>query len=195
MGVRKSIAARIPSRLLGGKENLVQRSLTVLLPVKNAQSTLVTTVHEILDVVSELSERIELLIIDDGSADATSEVATELSRHYPQVRMVCHGRSLGREAAIRTGLQETTGEVVLIQEEERGRPLDEIVRKWKDSNALGHNLFRRDSSENRREIRPKHSSDIPQASLERRSERQPRVSSRPRRPNFMVRLRDNSLGE
>ena len=62
------------------------RSLSVLLPVKNAQSTLAPTVHKILDVVSELSEQIELLIIDDGSADATSEVAMDLTRHYPQVQ-------------------------------------------------------------------------------------------------------------
>ncbi len=111
----------------------MQHSLTILLPVKNAQSTLAATVQEILDVVSELSERIELLIIDDGSIDATSEVASELTRHYPQVRAICHGRSLGREEAIRTGLHESTGEVVLIEEEKRGKPLDEIVKLWKGS--------------------------------------------------------------
>ncbi len=93
----------------------MQRSLSVLLPVKDAQATLTASVHEILDVVADSGDRFELLIIDDGSTDATSEVAHELTRHYPQVRVVRHGTSLGREAAIRTGLERSQGEVVVLR--------------------------------------------------------------------------------
>ena len=96
----------IPSR----KDRFVQRLLSVLLPVKDAQATLAASVHEILDVATDSGEQFELLIIDDGSTDATSEVAHELTRHYPQIRVVRHGTSLGREAAIRTGLQRSQGE-------------------------------------------------------------------------------------
>ena len=98
----------------------VQRSVSVLLPVKDAQATLNDSVHEILDVIADSGERFELLIIDDGSTDATSEVAHELSRHYPQIRMVRHGTPKGREAAIRTGLERSRGEVVMLRDDERG---------------------------------------------------------------------------
>ena len=94
----------------------MQRSLSVLLPVKDAQSTLTTSVHDILDVVADSIDRFELLIIDDGSSDATSEVAHELTRHYPQVRVVRHDRALGQEAAIRTGLTRSRGEVVVMRD-------------------------------------------------------------------------------
>jgi dolichol-phosphate mannosyltransferase len=98
----------------------VQRSLSVLLPVKNAQSTLNSAVHEILDVMTDSGDRFELLIIDDGSTDATSEVAHELTYHYPQVRLVRHGTPRGRDAAIRTGLERSQGEVVMLRDDESG---------------------------------------------------------------------------
>jgi glycosyltransferase involved in cell wall biosynthesis len=93
----------------------VNRSLTVLFPVRDAQSTLAATVTQILEMASDLSERFELLIIDDGSLDSTGEVADELSRHYPQIRLLRHSRPLGEEAALRTGLAQSRGDVVLAR--------------------------------------------------------------------------------
>jgi dolichyl-phosphate beta-glucosyltransferase len=96
----------------------VERLLSVLLPVKDAQSTLEASVHEILDVATDFGERFEVLIIDDGSTDATSEVAHDLTCYYPQIRVVHHGTSLGREAAIRTGLKRSQGEVVMLRDDD-----------------------------------------------------------------------------
>ncbi len=95
----------------------VTRSLTVLLPVRDAQATLADTVTQVLEMASDLSERFELLIIDDGSLDATSEVAQELSRHYPQIRTLRHATPLGDEAALRTGFAQSTGDVVFVRGE------------------------------------------------------------------------------
>lgn len=92
----------------------MERSLSVLLPVRNVQATLAAAVPEILEVVSQWTTRFELLIIDDGSTDATSEVAQELTRCYPQIRFVSHGSPRGREAAIHEGLQQSSGEITLV---------------------------------------------------------------------------------
>ena len=72
-------------------------------------------VPEILEMASDVSERFELLIIDDGSTDATSEVARELSRNYPQIRILRHAQPLGEEAALRTGLTQSRGDVVCVR--------------------------------------------------------------------------------
>ena len=94
----------------------LESSLTVLLPVQDAQATLTETVEEVLEAAADLTDRFELLIIDDGSADATGEIAHELTRHYPQIRTIRHARPMGREAALRSGLAESRGEVVFVRD-------------------------------------------------------------------------------
>jgi hypothetical protein len=61
------------------------KSLTVVLPVYNGETRLRKSVHEILELASELTSKFGVLIIDDGSNDATYEVAEELAARYPQV--------------------------------------------------------------------------------------------------------------
>ena len=117
----------------------MERSLTVLLPVQDAQSTLADTVAEVLEIASDLTPRFELLIIDDGSTDATCEVAEELSRHYPQVRSVRHSSPLGREAAVRTGLLQSQGEVVFV----RGMGRTTLERVHRASKPLRPNYLDR----------------------------------------------------
>src|SRR3954471_10234555 len=64
---------------------VLNKSLTVVLPVYNGETRLRKSVHEILELASELTSKFGVLIIDDGSNDATSEVAEELPARCPQV--------------------------------------------------------------------------------------------------------------
>ena len=66
------------------KDLRVQRSVSVLLPVKDAQATLNDSVQETLDWLADHAAQFELLIIDDGSTDATSEIAHELLGIIPK---------------------------------------------------------------------------------------------------------------
>jgi len=144
----------------------LERSLTVLLPVQNAQSTLAKVVLETLELASDLSERFELLIIDDGSSDATSEVAHELTRHYPQVRAVCHGKPLGRAATIRTGLGRSSGEMVLLCE--KNCPLAITPDPANPAGCRAH---------------------------DRRAMERQHGPSKPSRPNYLARLKEFAFGE
>jgi Glycosyl transferase family 2 len=76
---------------------VLNKSLTVVLPVYNGETRLRKSVHEILELASELTSKFGVLIIDDGSNDATYEVAEELAARYPQVsvRRHRHRRGLG----------------------------------------------------------------------------------------------------
>lgn len=90
------------------------RSLSVLLPVRNVQATLDCQVAHILEIAGDLAERIELLIMDDGSSDHTVEVAYHLATRYPQVQVLRSGRQRGFPCTIEQGLARATGDVVLF---------------------------------------------------------------------------------
>jgi Glycosyl transferase family 2 len=79
------------------EHGVLHKSLTVVLPVYNGETRLRKSVHEVLELASELTSKFGVLIIDDGSNDATYEVAEELAARYPQVsvRRHRHCRGLG----------------------------------------------------------------------------------------------------
>ena len=184
----------------------MDRSLTVLLPVHNVQSTLAETVQEILDVLPEVSRRFDLVIIDDGSTDATSEVATELARNFPQVRVAYRGTTVGREAAIRAGLEVGRGEVVLVRDDEGGTPLDGLNCLWQSHRrdparphgvqGLADGIRQRLAQYARRSpgyrvVCQRGSTAV--AGMEARSGTS--GASQPSRPNYLTRLKKFALGE
>ena len=59
------------------KDVPLSQSITVILPTKNVADFLVRRVREILEVVSEFTDKVELLIVDDESTDGTPDIANE----------------------------------------------------------------------------------------------------------------------
>jgi hypothetical protein len=104
--------------------------LTVLLPVRDVQSTLANLVMETLEILPDLTSRFELIVIDDGSTDATLEVADELAACYPQVRAIRHAKPQGRSVAIRTGLRHSSGDVIFLRDQSNELAIDEAYRLW-----------------------------------------------------------------
>jgi hypothetical protein len=92
----------------------VAKSLSAFLPVYNAQARLRRLICELVDVLPEITPQWRLVLIDDGSTDATPEVGHDIAKQYPQVQIVSHPIRLGWDAAVRTGLRNTRSELSLI---------------------------------------------------------------------------------
>jgi len=86
--------------------------LSVVMPVYNERPTLRIMVERVLAVPME----IELLCVDDGSQDGSREILEELEKQYPQIRVFLQPHNMGKGAALRRGIQEATGDFVVIQD-------------------------------------------------------------------------------
>lgn len=118
-------------------------SLTLLLPVYNAQDHLVDQVERLLDLLPDMTGRFEVVIIDDGSTDDTADIAEELSRFFPQVSVARHSMRLGLNEAIQTGLNASTGEVVIVGDERHGIQSDDLQMLWDMHGREGETSRRR----------------------------------------------------
>ena len=108
----------------------VNDSLSIIVPVRNAETTLAGQVHDLLDMLPDLTSRFEILVVDDGSTDHTAEMTQELARQYPQLRLIRHGEPLGREAAIKTGVSRALGQTLLIHENSGPLSPTDLRRLW-----------------------------------------------------------------
>ena len=85
--------------------------VTVIIPVYNE----VNTIEEILRRVEAENIATEILIVDDGSTDGTRDKLDSMIEDA-HLRIFLHEHNLGKGAAVRTGIQNATGEVILIQD-------------------------------------------------------------------------------
>lgn len=85
-------------------------TLSVIVPIYNEDETCV----EILKRVSAVAIEKEIIVVDDGSANDIAPIIHAAA--IPNLRMIAHERNQGKGAAIRTGLAEATGEIVIIQD-------------------------------------------------------------------------------
>ena len=86
--------------------------LSVVIPVYNE----VGTIKEIVSRVQAVDLEKEIIIVDDGSTDGTRELLPEITLSHENIRVLYHDRNQGKGAALRTGFEGATGDIVIIQD-------------------------------------------------------------------------------
>ena len=86
--------------------------VSVVIPIFNERPTLRLVIERVLAAPLEM----ELLCVDDGSTDGSREILAALATERPEIRVFLQPQNMGKGAALRRGIQEATGDFVLIQD-------------------------------------------------------------------------------
>jgi glycosyltransferase involved in cell wall biosynthesis len=86
--------------------------VSVIVPIYNEEATLEHVVEELL----ALGLRLEVLLVNDGSTDGSPAVMAALAERHPVVKALHQPQNRGKGAAVRRGIDESTGDIVLIQD-------------------------------------------------------------------------------
>jgi glycosyltransferase involved in cell wall biosynthesis len=84
----------------------------MVLPAYNEAENLVELIPELIDTLDAASITHEIIVVDDGSNDATPEVLKKLCAEHPEVQGIRLRRNLGKSAALQIGFARATGENV-----------------------------------------------------------------------------------
>ena len=104
--------------------------ITCVVPAYNEAESIAEFLCGLCAHLAGLSERFEVLVVDDGSIDATSQ---QVIAQPGPIRLLTLSRNFGKEAAISAGLEEADGEVVVIIDADFQHPfpvIDEFIEHW-----------------------------------------------------------------
>jgi dolichol-phosphate mannosyltransferase len=108
---------------------------SIVAPVFNEAETLPRFYDRIIAVMEGLGEPFELILVDDGSTDASYEAMHDLYARDHQVRVISFSRNFGHQIAISAGLDHARGQAVIIIDSDLQDPpevIPDLVARWKD---------------------------------------------------------------
>src|SRR3954469_23362709 len=115
--------------------------LSVFFPAYNDSGTIASMVIRAVQTASELTPDFEVIVVNDGSSDATADIADELARTYPNVRVVHHPRNRGYGGALQSGFRSATKEFIFYTDGDAQYDPAELADLWArmtPAAGLGH---------------------------------------------------------
>ncbi|MCH2143278.1 MAG: glycosyltransferase [Phycisphaerales bacterium] len=104
-------------------------SLSIVVPVYNEVENIDTLVHQIMEHCAPMNRRWELILVDDGSRDGSTEkLEAAAERHQGHIRAVILNRNYGQHSAIMCGFGRARGDIVVTLDADLQNPPSEIPR-------------------------------------------------------------------
>ena len=107
--------------------------ISIVVPAHNEEGNLPVLLDQIRSALPQGLH--EIIVVDDGSTDATLDVIKAASRSDPRIKYIGLSRNFGHQTALRSGLSGASGDCVITMDADLQHPprlLPELVAKWQE---------------------------------------------------------------
>jgi polyisoprenyl-phosphate glycosyltransferase len=113
-------------------------TVTIIVPVFNEEGNIRCFLDAVRAQAAVIPERLEFLFIDDGSQDGTWACLESAAAEDPAIRCIRLSRNFGKENALAAGLDDATGDAVIVMDGDLQHPpeiIPEMLEKWRGGHA------------------------------------------------------------
>lgn len=123
-------------------------TLSVVFPAFNEEANIQRTVESARQVLPKLATEWEIIVVDDGSKDATRAISDDLAFRYAEVRAIHHPRNRGYGAALKSGILAARHDLIFFTDSDGQfdlKELEQLIRFSDDYEiVMGYRAKRRD---------------------------------------------------
>ena len=105
-----------------------QPFLSVIIPAFNEALRIVPSLEKISNYLAGRKTEHEIIVVDDGSSDATADLVKTLSDKNPAIRLIVNDKNEGKGAAVKRGVMSSWGEMVYFTDADLSTPIEEIEK-------------------------------------------------------------------
>ncbi|WP_300671167.1 glycosyltransferase family 2 protein [Soonwooa sp.] len=112
------------------------KQVSIVIPAYNEEGNLEKIFQEIDLVFRDLPNyQYDIIFVNDGSRDNTQQILELLSEAYPQIKYIEFSRNFGHQFAVKAGLDEAQGQIVISMDADLQHPprlIPEMIKKWEE---------------------------------------------------------------
>ncbi|MDD4914564.1 MAG: glycosyltransferase family 2 protein [Methylococcales bacterium] len=119
--------------------------VSVVVPAYNEARGINTAIRQMAGILEGCQSNWEIIVVDDGSRDATYRNICELSEQEPRVKAVALSRNFGKEGALLAGLEYAAGDAVITLDADLQHPpglIPDMLAKWRQGAQIVHAVKR-----------------------------------------------------
>jgi glycosyltransferase involved in cell wall biosynthesis len=98
---------------------------SIVIPAFNESARIPATLRSVVDCIRARGWSAEVIVVNDGSKDATADLVREFAKNAPEVRMIENPVNRGKGYSVRAGLLQALGDVVIFTDSDLSAPIEE----------------------------------------------------------------------
>jgi dolichyl-phosphate beta-glucosyltransferase len=101
---------------------------SIVIPAFNEEARIGATLERVMSCVHARGWSAEVLVVNDGSSDRTTEIVTAAAHRFPEIRLVQNSANRGKGYSVRNGILQARGEIVMFTDADLSAPIEEAER-------------------------------------------------------------------